>query len=98
MAKITLKGNPIETAGNLPATGTKAPDFSLTTGGLDEVGLKAYAGKRKILNILPSLDTVVCAKSARKLSAEVAKLKDVDGVAKYRGRDERGRRVGACGV
>ena len=77
MAKITFKGNPVETAGNLPGVGSKAPDFSLTTGGLEDSSLKAYAGKRKILNILPSLDTVVCAKSARKLSAEVAKLKDV---------------------
>jgi thiol peroxidase len=77
MARITLKGNPVETAGNLPATGTKAPEFSLTTGGLDDVGLKAYAGKCKILNIVPSLDTGVCAMSARKFNTEVAKLKDV---------------------
>lgn len=77
MAKVAFKGSPVETVGNLPAVGAQAPDFSLATAGLDDVGLKAYAGKRKILNIVPSLDTGVCAISARKFNAEVASLKDV---------------------
>ncbi len=77
MAKVTFKGNPFETMGTLPAKGAKAPDFSLANAGLEEVGLAAFAGKRKILNIVPSLDTGVCAMSARKFNAEVAGMKDV---------------------
>ncbi len=77
MAKVTFKGGSVETVGNLPVAGAKAPDFVLTTAGLEEVGLKAYAGKRKILNIVPSLDTGVCALSARTFNSEVAGMKDV---------------------
>ena len=77
MAKVTFKGNPIETAGSLPAVGSQAPDFKLATAGLDDVGLAAFAGKRKILNIVPSLDTGVCAMSARKFNAQVAGMKDI---------------------
>lgn len=65
MATITLKGNPIHTVGELPAVGSKAPDFRLTKADLSDVGLKDYAGKVKILNIVPSLDTGTCAASAR---------------------------------
>jgi thiol peroxidase len=72
MAKITLKGNPIHTSGELPSVGSPAPDFVLTTGGLEDVSLAAYEGKKKILNIVPSLDTGVCAASARRFDQEVA--------------------------
>ncbi len=65
MASITLGGNPITVAGNLPKKGDSAPEFSLTTKDLKDVGLKDFAGKRKVLNIVPSLDTPVCAKSTR---------------------------------
>jgi thioredoxin-dependent peroxiredoxin len=68
MATVTLKGNPIETSGKLPEIGTKAPDFKLVGEGLQDVSLAAFAGKRKILNIVPSLDTSVCATSARKFN------------------------------
>lgn len=74
MAQITLKGNPIHTSGDLPAVGSKAPDFTLTKGDLSDVSLADYAGKKKILNIVPSLDTGVCAASARKFNEEAAKL------------------------
>ena len=57
MAKITLNGNPVHTNGELPAVGAKAPDFKLTGGDLKDVSLADYKGKRKILNIVPSLDT-----------------------------------------
>jgi thiol peroxidase len=77
MATVTFKGNPVETVGSLPAVGSQAPDFSLADGQLADVGLKAFAGKRKILNIVPSLDTGVCATSARRFNGEVAKMKDV---------------------
>ena len=61
MASITLRGNAIHTKGDLPKTGEKAPDFLLTGGDLKDVSLATYAGKKKILNIVPSLDTAVCA-------------------------------------
>src|SRR5262249_42269775 len=65
MATVTLKGNPVSVAGNLPGKGTSAPDFSLTAKDLKDVNLADYAGKRKVLNIVPSLDTPTCAKSTR---------------------------------
>ena len=77
MANIKLGGNPIQTSGELPKKGEKAPDFALTRGDLADVSLKDFAGKRKILNIVPSLDTGVCAASARKFNQEAAKISNV---------------------
>src|SRR5690606_2792619 len=57
MATVTLKGNPIHSAGELPSVGSKAPDFKLTKGDLSDVSLKDFAGKKIILNIFPSIDT-----------------------------------------
>jgi len=74
MATITLKGNSIHTMGELPAKGTKAPDFLLTGSDLTDVGLATFAGKIKILNIVPSLDTGICAMSAVRFNKEVEKL------------------------
>lgn len=74
MATVTLKGNSIETSGQLPAVGSKAPDFKLVAEDLQDVSLATYAGKRKILNIVPSLDTSVCATSARKFNEKVKEL------------------------
>jgi thiol peroxidase len=65
MANVTLGGNPITVAGNFPRKGDTAPDFTLTNKDLKDVSLKDFAGKRKVLNIVPSLDTPVCAKSTR---------------------------------
>jgi thioredoxin-dependent peroxiredoxin len=65
MATVTLRGNPVNVGGNFPKTGDSAPDFKLTAGDLSDVSLASYAGKRKVLNIVPSLDTPTCAKSAR---------------------------------
>src|SRR6187551_951577 len=65
MANVTLGGNPIKIAGNFPGKGDIAPDFTLTSKDLKDVGLKDFSGKRKVLNIVPSLDTPVCAKSTR---------------------------------
>src|SRR4051812_44153042 len=77
MATIKLGGNPINTVGELPRKGDKAPDFKLTRGDLADVTLADFAGKKKILNIVPSLDTGVCAKSARRFNEEAAKLDNV---------------------
>lgn len=74
MARITLKGNPLNTSGTLPAVGSKAPDFRLTKADLSDVGLKDFAGKKIVLNIFPSIDTGVCATSVRKFNAEASKL------------------------
>lgn len=74
MATITLKGTPIQTVGSLPAPGTKAPDFLLTGGDLNDASLKDFPGRRKLLNIVPSLDTGVCAASARRFNQEAARV------------------------
>jgi len=74
MAQVTLKGNPIHTSGELPAVGAKAPDFKLTAGDLKDVSLAEWKGKRKILNIVPSLDTAVCATSTRKFNEKAGQL------------------------
>ncbi len=68
MAKITLEGKPFRTNGELPAVGSKAPDFHLVDKALSDIRLKDYAGKKKLLNIVPSLDTGVCATSTRKFN------------------------------
>lgn len=68
MATITLEGNQINTNGDLPAVGSEAPDFSLAGADLADVSLANYAGKRKLLNIVPSLDTGVCAASTVKFN------------------------------
>ncbi|KGQ70968.1 peroxidase [Chelonobacter oris] len=65
MANVTLGGNPIEVQGTFPQIGATVGDFSLTANDLSEVSLSDYAGKRKILNIFPSIDTGVCATSVR---------------------------------
>lgn len=72
MAKVTLRGNPVNTIGNLPARGTKAPDFRLVKTDLTEVTLASFAGKKIILNISPSLDTSVCATAMRKFNQYAA--------------------------
>ena len=63
MAQVTLGGNPVEVAGSLPQTGESAPDFTLTNGDMADVSLSQWQGKRKVLNIIPSIDTGVCAAS-----------------------------------
>ena len=77
MASITHKGNPVTTSGNLPSTGSKAPAFKLTKSDLTDVGLSDFAGKKKVLNIVPSLDTGTCAMSAKKFNEKVEGRSDV---------------------
>lgn len=76
MATITLRGNPIHTSGNLPVVGETAPNFVLTKGDLSDVSLKDFEGKRKLLNIVPSLDTGICAASARRFNQEAETVQD----------------------
>ncbi len=68
MATITLQGNEIHTNGDLPGVGDSAPDFSLVNAELADVSLDTYQGKKKLLNIVPSLDTPTCALSTKKFN------------------------------
>ena len=74
MANVTLGGNPITVAGTFPQKGQSAPDFKLVGKDLKDVSLKDFAGKRKVLNIVPSLDTAICATSTRKFNERAAGL------------------------
>ncbi|QQZ44615.1 thiol peroxidase [Pseudomonas sp. SK3(2021)] len=74
MAQVTLKGNPVQVNGQLPQTGSKAPAFSLVGAGLADITLSSFAGKRKVLNIFPSVDTPTCATSVRKFNAQASGL------------------------
>ena len=74
MATVTLKGNPIHTSGDLPAVGSAAPDFSLTKGDLSDVSLADFAGRKILLNIVPSLDTPTCATSTRKFNEQASQV------------------------
>lgn len=68
MTSVTLAGNPIHLAGQFPKAGDAAPAFTLVGTDLANVSLKDFAGKRKVLNIVPSLDTPVCQTSTRKFN------------------------------
>ena len=74
MSTVTMGGNPVNVAGNFPQKGQAAPDFKLVGKDLKDVSLADFAGKRKVLNIVPSLDTAVCATSARKFNEKAAGL------------------------
>ncbi|MEY4718084.1 MAG: hypothetical protein RL563_702 [Pseudomonadota bacterium] len=74
MAIITFQGKAIHTCGELPAVGSKAPDFKLTNRKMQDVNLKHFAGKRKLLHIVPSLDTPTCQTSTRKFNEKAAQL------------------------
>lgn len=76
MAQVTLGGNPVNVSGNYPKPGDTAPDFTLTGKDLKEVSLKEFQGRRKVLNIVPSLDTGVCAMSTKKFNDAAAKHAD----------------------
>lgn len=73
MATITLQGTPVHTSGRLPEIGSEAPDFCLVNQELDKITLAHFKGKTKLLNIVPSIDTPVCAASTRKFNDAAAK-------------------------
>ncbi len=76
MSNVTLGGHPVTLAGNFPKVGDAAPDFNLVAGSLKDKTLEAFAGKRKVLNIVPSLDTPTCATSTRKFNEAAASLEN----------------------
>jgi thiol peroxidase len=77
MATVTLQGNPFSTNGNLPAVGSQAPDFKLVNKDLADVSLADFAGKKKLISIVPSLDTGVCATSTKVFNQRLAGRSDV---------------------
>jgi len=76
MTEVTLRGNPIEVAGTFPRAGEQAKPFSLVGADLADVTLDGFAGKRKVLNIFPSIDTPTCATSVRKFNAQANELEN----------------------
>ncbi len=78
MATVTLKGTKVNVGGSLPAVGDSAPDFSLTGKDLGDVSLDKFAGKRKVLNIVPSLDTPTCQQSTRVFNEKASAMKNAN--------------------
>ena len=76
MSGTHFKGNPVHVDGSFPKVGDKAPAFELIAGDLSEKSLSDFAGKRKVLNIFPSVDTGVCAASVRHFNQDAASLKN----------------------
>ncbi|WP_313221327.1 thiol peroxidase [Stutzerimonas nitrititolerans] len=74
MTEVTLKGSPIEIAGDFPQAGQQAKPFRLVGTDLSDVELASFIGKRKVLNIFPSVDTPTCATSVRKFNAQANEL------------------------
>lgn len=74
MAQVTRRGTPIDVAGEIPAKGQQAPEFCLVGADLSDKTLADFSGKRKVLNIFPSVDTPTCATSVRRFNAEAATL------------------------
>lgn len=74
MAKLTFKGSPVATSGDLPEVGSAAPDFTLTKTDLTPLAKKELAGKSIVLNIFPSVDTAVCATSVRTFNQKASSL------------------------
>ena len=73
---VTLGGNPIQIGGTLPKAGSTAPAFKLVAKDLSDVTLENFAGKRKVLNIFPSIDTPTCATSVRTFNAKASQIKN----------------------
>ncbi|MBL6700756.1 MAG: thiol peroxidase [Gammaproteobacteria bacterium] len=76
MAKVTLKGNEVNTNSNIVEVGSSAPNFVLVDSELNDVNLENFSGKNKILSIVPSLDTPVCQKSTKIFNEKVNDLDD----------------------
>lgn len=74
MSSVTLKGNPVAVGGKLLTKGDKAPDFQLADAKRNLLGLDAFSGKRKVLNIFPSIDTPTCATSVRTFNKEASSV------------------------
>lgn len=76
MSSVTLKGNPVSIGGSLPTIGQTAPDFQLADTKRNLMSLEHYAGKRKVLNIFPSIDTPTCATSVRTFNQKASSMEN----------------------
>ena len=76
MAEVTLRGNPFHTSGELPEVGSDAPSYTLVGSDLSEITPDAFAGKKVVLNIFPSIDTATCAQSVRTFNERASQLED----------------------
>ena len=76
MAKISSRGEIVETSGELPEVGSAAPNFFLRKADLSPVTLADYAGSQVVLNIFPSIDTPTCAKSVRQFNERAAGMEN----------------------
>jgi thiol peroxidase len=77
MAQVTLHGSPLNTNGDLPAVGSTAPDFRLVDAELNDLTLEDFAGKKKLISIVPSLDTPTCATSTKVFNERLGGRDDV---------------------
>ncbi|MFA6230579.1 MAG: thiol peroxidase [Rhodanobacter sp.] len=76
MSTVTFKGQPIKVEGTFPTVGSSAPAFALVAGDLSDATLSRFAGKRKVLNIFPSVDTPTCATSVRRFNESASMLEN----------------------
>ena len=77
MVQVTFQGNPVTLVGNEVKVGEQAPNFTVLSNSLEAVSLADYSGKTKLISVVPSLDTGVCAKQTKRFNEEVSKLKDI---------------------
>lgn len=76
MAEVTFKGNPVTLSGNEVKVGDTAPDFTVLNNSLEEVTLSDYQGKKKLISVVPSLDTGLCSKQTRKFNEDASSVED----------------------
>src|SRR5690625_565698 len=77
MVQVTFQGNPVTLVGNEVKVGDQAPNFTVLSNALEAVSLADYSGKTKLISVVPSLDTGVCAQQTKRFNEEVSKLKDI---------------------
>lgn len=77
MVQVTFKGNPVTLVGNAVKVGDQAPNFTVLSRDLEEVTLADYAGKKKLISVVPSLDTGVCSEQTKRFNEAVSELEDV---------------------
>ncbi|HLS35025.1 MAG TPA: thiol peroxidase [Bacillota bacterium] len=77
MVQVTFQGNPVTLVGNPVQVGEEAPDFTVLNNALEEVSLADYAGKKKLISVVPSLDTGVCSDQTKRFNEEIDNLDNV---------------------
>src|SRR5690625_7523727 len=77
MVQVTFQGNPVTLVGKPVQVGEEAPDFTVLNNALEEVSLADYAGKKKLISVVPSLDTGVCSDQTKRFNEEIDNLDNV---------------------